>query len=61
FADRAKPFKLPEKIITTLKQLLSELAVYVCDRSNYQGQLTDQKRFMDKEDYQRRRSVNSME
>ncbi|KAA6331393.1 hypothetical protein EZS27_019993 [termite gut metagenome] len=28
--------------------------MYVCDRGKYQGQLTDQKRFMDKEDYKRK-------
>jgi transposase len=54
FADRAKLFQLPEKIMATLKQLVSEREMYVCHRSNYQGQLTDQKRFMDKEDYQRK-------
>jgi hypothetical protein len=25
--------------------------MYICDRSKYQGQLTDQKRFMDEKDY----------
>ncbi|KAA6316158.1 hypothetical protein EZS27_033493 [termite gut metagenome] len=54
FADRAKLFKLPEKIIATLRLLVSELELYVCDRGKYQGQLTDQKRFMDKEDYERK-------
>jgi transposase len=54
FADRAKLFKLPEKIIATLRLLVSELDLYVCDRGKYQGQLTDQKRFMDKEDYERK-------
>ncbi|KAA6304482.1 hypothetical protein EZS27_043869, partial [termite gut metagenome] len=36
--------------MATLKQLVSEREMYVCDRDKYQGQLTDQKRFMDKED-----------
>ncbi|KAA6316938.1 hypothetical protein EZS27_032829 [termite gut metagenome] len=40
--------------MSTLKQLIGELDMYVCDRGKYQGQLTDQKRFMDKEDYKRK-------
>ncbi|KAA6305495.1 hypothetical protein EZS27_042851, partial [termite gut metagenome] len=40
--------------MATLKQLVSEREMYVCDRGKYQDQLTDQKRFMDKEDYKRK-------
>ncbi|KAA6329851.1 hypothetical protein EZS27_021371 [termite gut metagenome] len=54
FADRAKLFQFPQKSMATLRQLVSERDMYVCDRGKYQGQLTDQKRFMDKEDYQRK-------
>jgi transposase len=52
FQDRVRLFSLPEKKIATLKQLVSERDVYMSDRSKYRGQLTDQKRFMDKNDYQ---------
>lgn len=51
FQDNAKLFSLPEKQMATLKQLLGERDMYVVDRSKYQGQITDQKRFMDKNDY----------
>ncbi|MDR0667665.1 MAG: transposase, partial [Prevotellaceae bacterium] len=51
YQDKARLFNLPEKNISTLKQLLSERDMYVSDRSKYQGQLTDQKRFMDGKDY----------
>lgn len=51
FQDKAKLFSLPEKNMGSLKQLISERDMYVCDRAKYQGQLTDQERFMSKEDY----------
>lgn len=51
FQDEAKLFSMPEKRINTLKQLISERDMYIADRGKYQGQLTDQKRFMDKDDY----------
>lgn len=51
FHDRARVFTLPERHIVSLKQLISEREMYIVDRGKYQGQLTDQKRFMDKDDY----------
>jgi transposase len=51
FQDKAKLFSLPEKNMATLKQLISERDMYVTDLAKYQGQLTDQQRFMSKEDY----------
>lgn len=51
FQDRARLFSLPEKNMATLKQLVGERDMYMCDKSKYQGQLTDQKRFMNKADY----------
>lgn len=51
FQDRARLFSLPEKPLATLRQLVSERDLYMVDRSKYRGQLTDQKRFMDKSDY----------
>lgn len=51
FQDKARLFSLPEKNIVSLKQLISERDMYVSDKGKYQGQLTDQKRFMSREDY----------
>ncbi|MDR0728699.1 MAG: transposase, partial [Prevotellaceae bacterium] len=51
FQDRARLFSLPEKNLATLKQLVSERDMYMGDKSKYLGQLTDQKRFMNEEDY----------
>jgi transposase len=51
FQDRARLFSLPEKNISTLKQLVSERDMYISDRAKYQGQITDQKRFMSPADY----------
>ena len=54
FLHKARLFSLPDKIITTLKQLMSERDMYVCDKAKYKGQLTDQKDFMDKDDYRKK-------
>ncbi|KAA6310293.1 hypothetical protein EZS27_038382 [termite gut metagenome] len=54
FVDRAKLFQFPQKSMATLRELVSERDMYVCAGANYQGQLTDRKRFTDKEDYQRK-------
>jgi len=51
YQDKVKLFSLPEKTIATLKQLLCERSMYLSDKGKYNGQLTDQKRFMSKEDY----------
>jgi transposase len=51
FRDRVRLFSLPEKNIASLKQLISERDMYVSDRGKYRGQLTDQKRFMSRDDY----------
>ena len=51
YQDKVRLFSLPEKAIATLKQLLSERGMYLSDKGKYKGQLTDQKRFMSKEDY----------
>ena len=42
---------MPEKKPATLKQPVGERDPYMCDRSKYRGQLTDRKRFMDRDDY----------
>lgn len=54
FQEEAKLFSLPEKSLMSLKQLISERDLYVIDRGKYQGQLTDQQRFMSKKDYTRK-------
>ncbi|MDR0659423.1 MAG: IS110 family transposase [Prevotellaceae bacterium] len=51
FSDRARPFSLPEKSIQTIRRPLSERDMYVTDRAKYRAQLSDQQRFMSKEDY----------
>lgn len=51
FQDKMRLFSLPEKNIASLKQLISERDMYISDKGKYQGQLSDQKRFMNKEDY----------
>ncbi len=54
FQDDAKLFSMPEKTIATLKQLIKERGMYIVDKGKYQGQLTDQKMFMDNDDYKRK-------
>lgn len=56
FEDQANLYSLPEKKIRVLKQLISERDLYMCDKSKYQGQLTDQKNYMAKEDYKKKSS-----
>lgn len=51
FSHKVQLFSLPEKSIAALRQLISERDMYVCDKAKYKGQLTDQKDFMDKDDY----------
>lgn len=54
YQDEAHLFTLPQKVINTLKQLISERDLYIVDRSKFQGQLTDQQDFMDKDDFKRK-------
>ena len=66
YQDKVQLFTLPEKAIATLKQLLSERGMYLSDKGKYQGQLTDQKRFMSEEDYAKksrrlRRQIKELE
>jgi transposase len=51
FQDRARLFALPEKRMASLKLLVSERDMYMADKVKYRGQVTDDKRFMSKEDY----------
>lgn len=54
YQDEIRLFTLPQKVIGTLKQLISERDLYIVDRSKFQGQLTDQQDFMDKDDYKKK-------
>ena len=54
FVDKTRLFLMPEKSIGTLKQLISERDMYVSDKAKYQGQLNDQKGFMDNDDYKKK-------
>jgi transposase len=51
FQDKLRLFSLPEKNMASLRQLISERDMYVVDKGKYQGQVTDQKRFMSEADY----------
>lgn len=52
FSDRVRLFTMPEKVLASLRQLLSERELYVTDRGKYQMLLTDQVQFIPKGDYQ---------
>ena len=54
FQDKMRLFSLPQTNIFSLKQLVSERDMYIADKSKYKGQLTDQKRFMPNEVYQKK-------
>jgi len=54
FKDQARLFSFPEEIIRTLKQLVSERDMYVCDKAKYKGQLSDQQDYMDRADYKQK-------
>ncbi|KAA6326084.1 hypothetical protein EZS27_024772, partial [termite gut metagenome] len=56
FEDKVCLFILPEKAITTLRELVSEQELYIVDKNKYQAQLTDEKGFMNPQDY-RQKSV----
>jgi transposase len=51
FQDKCCLFSFPDKNIASLKSLVSERDICVSHKSTFQGQLTDQKRFMSKSDY----------
>lgn len=55
FNQEARLFKLPEKAVETLKQLISERDLLVLERSKFKGQLTDQQFFMDKTLFQQKK------
>ncbi|OAV65369.1 Transposase [Bacteroidales bacterium Barb6] len=56
FQDKARLYNLPQENIMSLQQLTGERDMYAVDKNKYQGQLSDQERFMRKQDY-RQKSV----
>ncbi|KAA6315107.1 hypothetical protein EZS27_034384 [termite gut metagenome] len=48
-------FILPEKAVSSLRELVSGQELYITDRNKYQGQLTDEKGFMNPQDYECKR------
>ena len=51
YQDKVRLFSLPDKNISSLRILISERDLYVTHRSTYQGQLSDQERFMSRSDF----------
>ncbi|OAV69050.1 Transposase IS116/IS110/IS902 family protein [Bacteroidales bacterium Barb4] len=54
FQDKARLYNLQQENIMSLQQLTSERDMYVSDKNKYQGQLTDQERFIRKKDYRQK-------
>lgn len=51
FKDKAVAYAMKDESIMSLKNLLSDRDLLVADKVKYQAQLSDQKQFMDKNDY----------
>jgi transposase len=51
YEDKARLFVLPEQSISSLRELVSEQELYIVDKKKYQAQLTDEKGFMNPQDY----------
>ncbi|KAA6306404.1 hypothetical protein EZS27_041939, partial [termite gut metagenome] len=51
YEDKVCLFVLPEQAISSLREPVSEQELYIADRNKYQAQLTDEKGFMDPQDY----------
>ena len=54
FNDKAVEYAMKGKSIESLKNLLSDRDLLLSDRKKYQAQLSDQKHYMDKDDYKRK-------
>jgi transposase len=52
FKDKAQLFSLPDKVMATLKLLITEREMYMKYKQSCKAQLTDQKNFMSKRDYE---------
>lgn len=55
YRDKARLLSVPEKSLVKLRHLLKEREMYVVDKGKYEGQIKDQKNFMDKEDYKKKK------
>jgi transposase len=55
FIDKAHRYTMLDKDLSTLKTLLKEREMYIVDKSKYNAQLKDQKRFMDHVEYMRKK------
>ncbi len=49
--DKAVAYRLPSKELASIKILMADRELVLSDRKKYEAQLSDQKRFMSKEDY----------
>ncbi|KAA6321256.1 hypothetical protein EZS27_029073 [termite gut metagenome] len=54
YEDKVRLFVLPEKAISSLRELVSEQELYIVDKKKYQGQLTDEQDFMNPQDYRQK-------
>ncbi|KAA6335459.1 hypothetical protein EZS27_016318 [termite gut metagenome] len=54
YEDKVCLFVLPEQAINSLRELVSEQELYIVDKKKYQGQLTDEKGFMNPQDYRQK-------
>ncbi|KAA6320597.1 hypothetical protein EZS27_029649 [termite gut metagenome] len=54
YEDRVCLFVLPEKAISSLREPVSEQELYIADGNKYQAQLTDEKGFMNPQDYRQK-------
>ena len=51
YKDKAKLFKVPDKIVAAIRLLIYEIDIYTSDKWKYDAQLTDQKRFLPLADF----------
>lgn len=54
FQDKAVAYGMPDKTLSSIRELLSDRDTLLEDRKRYQTQLNDQKNFMDAKDYRRK-------
>ena len=54
FSDKARAYAMKDGDIASLKNLLSDRDMLLADRKKYMAQLSDQRGFMDNEDYRRK-------
>jgi len=57
FQDKAVAYGMPDKTLSSIKELLSDRDMLLEDRKRYHTQLHDQKNFMDADDYSRKKRM----